>query len=200
MKTIKKTNMKTIKKLSTLGMALLVILSVGCSKKDDDVPQPSPSGTTTPPNEEEVITSAILSFVDTAGVQPSVQYAFRDPDGDGGNAPTQHDTIRLVANTYYNATIQLLNEAENPAEDITLEVQQEDDEHLFCYTPSNTNVSILRTDSDGTYEVGITTFWSTGASANGETTVTLKHQPGVKDGTCAPGDTDIEVTFVTEIQ
>ena len=144
--------------------------------------------------------SLIISFVDTAGIQPSVNYAFRDPDGDGGNTPTQHATIRLVANTYYNATVQILNESENPAEDVTIEIQDEDDEHLFCYTPSNTNVSIVRTDSDGTFEVGLTTFWSTGAAANGNTTVILKHQPGVKDGTCTPGDTDIEVTFVTEIQ
>ncbi|MFB0925084.1 MAG: type 1 periplasmic binding fold superfamily protein, partial [Vicingaceae bacterium] len=104
------------------------------------------------------------------------------------------------ANTYYNATIQILNESVSPAEDITTEVQQEDDEHLFCYDISNTNVSVTRTDSDGTYEVGVTTFWSTGAAASGNTTVSLKHQPGVKDGTCAPGDTDVEVIFVTEIQ
>ncbi len=190
--------MKTIKTYSILTIIALTIFMVGC-KKDDDSPTPA-DNSNPPAHEEELITSAILSFVDTAGVQPSVQFAFRDPDGDGGNAPTQHDTIRLVANTYYNATIQLLNEAENPADDITLEIQQEDDEHLFCYSPSNTNVSVVRTDTDGTYEVGIATFWSTGASANGETTVTLKHQPGVKDGSCAPGDTDIEVSFITEVQ
>lgn len=191
--------MKTMKNFSMLAIALMVIFAVGC-KKDDDTPTPVDNHDDDHHHEEELITSVILSFVDTAGVQPSVQYAFRDPDGDGGNAPTQHDTIRLVANTYYNATIQLLNESETPAEDITLEIQNEDDEHLFCYAPSNTNVSIVRTDSDGTYEVGITTFWSTGAAANGDTKVTLKHQPGVKDGTCAPGDTDVEVTFVTEVQ
>ena len=197
--TTKNSIMKTIKNFSMLAVALTVVFAVGC-KKDDDTPAPTPSGGGGHQHEEEVITTLILSFVDTAGVQPSVQYAFRDPDGDGGNAPTQHDTIRLVANTYYNATVQLLNEAETPAEDITLEVQNEDDEHLFCYAPSNTNVSIVRTDSDGTYEVGIMSRWFTGAMATGETTVTLKHQPGVKDGTCAPGDTDIEVTFITEIQ
>ncbi len=191
--------MKAIKIYSIITIALLTLVASGCSKKDDDTPQPSVNNNP-PAHEEELITSVILSFVDTAGVQPSVSYAFRDPDGDGGNPATEHDTIRLVANTYYNATIQLLNESESPAEDITTEVQAEDDEHLFCYTPSNTNVSITRTDSDGTYEVGITTLWETGAVANGETTVVLKHQPDVKDGSCAPGDTDVEVTFVTEIQ
>ncbi len=190
--------MKTIRNYSIIAVALVTIFMVGC-KKDKDTPVPSDDHSH-PPHEEELITSLILSFVDTAGVQPSVNYAFRDPDGDGGNAPTQHDTIRLVANTYYNATVQILNESEFPAEDITLEVQEEDDEHLFCYSSSNTNVSVTRTDSDGTYEVGITSIWSTGAAANGSTVVTLKHQPGVKDGSCTPGDTDVEVTFVTEVQ
>ncbi|MGB0881619.1 MAG: type 1 periplasmic binding fold superfamily protein [Vicingaceae bacterium] len=193
--------MTRIKTYSILAVIALTTVMIGCSK-DDDAPEPSTTGgTSTPPeHEEELITSVILNFVDTANVQPSVQVAFRDPDGDGGNAPTEHDTIRLVANTYYSATIQLLNESESPAEDITVEVQDEDDEHLFCYAPSNTNVAITRTDSDGTYEVGIATLWSTGAAATGETTVSLKHQPGVKDGTCAPGDTDIEITFITEVQ
>jgi hypothetical protein len=195
--------MKTISRIKTYSILVVIALTtvmVGCSK-DDDTPEPVVAdGGTTPVHEEELITSAILTFVDTAGVEPTVICAFRDPDGDGGNAATEHDTIRLVANTYYNATIQLLNESESPAEDITLEVQDEDDEHLFCYAPSNTNVSIARTDSDGTYELGIATFWSTGAVATGETTVTLKHQPGIKDGTCAPGDTDVEITFITEIQ
>jgi hypothetical protein len=190
--------MKTIKIIPILSIVFISILAISC-KKDEETPEPIT--TTTPPiNEEELITSVLLSFVDTAGVQPSVQFAFRDPDGDGGNAPTQLDTIRLVANTYYNATIQLLNEATTPTEDITLEVQQEDDEHLFCYSPSNTNLAVTRTDSDGTYGVGISTFWSTGAAATGSTLVSLKHQPGIKDGTCAPGDTDVEVTFVTEIR
>jgi len=191
--------MKTKTIYTTLFMALMLSFIVGC-KKDDDSPKPNDPTINPPVNEEELITSVILSFVDTAGVQPSVSYAFRDPDGDGGNAPTQHDTIRLVANTYYNTTIQLLNESVSPTEDITLEVADEDDEHMFCYTPSNTNVSVVRTDSDGTYEVGITSRWFTGATANGQTNVSLKHQPGVKDGTCTPGDTDVEVTFVTEIQ
>ena len=195
MKTMSRTKIYSI-----LAVIALTTVMVGCSK-DEDVPEPvTTGGGTTPPNEEELITSVILSFVDTAGIQPPVEYAFRDPDGDGGNTPSQHDTIRLVANTYYNATIQLLNESVTPAEDITLEVQQEDDEHLFCYAPSNTNVVIDRTDSDGAYEVGIATFWSTEAIATGTTTVTLKHQPDVKDGTCAPGDTDVEITFVTEVQ
>ena len=57
---------------------------------------------------------------------------FVDLDGAGGNAPTVFDTIRLQANTTYNASITLLNESAIPAEDLTVEVQQEDQDHLFC--------------------------------------------------------------------
>jgi hypothetical protein len=190
--------MKTKTIYTLLFATFFLSFLIGC-KKDSDSPQPI-SPTTPPVNEEELITSLIISFIDTAGIQPSVQYAFRDPDGDGGSSPTQHDTIRLVANTYYYATVQLLNESVSPAEDITLEVKEEATEHLFCYVIANTNVSIVRTDTDGTFELGIESRWFTGGVANGATTISLKHQPGVKDGTCTPGDTDVEVTFVTEIQ
>lgn len=188
---------KTIKTYVIATTTLCMLFLAGC-KKDDDAPQPDDDHGHE--HEQELITSLILNFEDSAGVQSAVQYAFRDPDGDGGNGPTEHDTIRLVANTTYNVTLELLNESESPAEDMTAEVEEEADNHLFCYSVANTNLSVTRTDSDGTYEVGLASSWSTGAAATGTTTVTLKHQPGVKDGTCAPGDTDIEVVFVTEIQ
>ena len=191
--------MKSLKKHSILAVAAVALIFTAC-KKDDDSPVPTTGGSSAPPNEVEIFTSMIISFTDTAGVQPDVQFAFRDLDGDGGNGPTEFDTIRLANNTVYNASIQLLNESASPVEDMTLEVQEEDDEHLFCYAPSNTNVAVTRTDSDGAFEVGLTTSWSTGNAATGTTLITLKHQPDVKDGTCAPGETDIEVTFVTEIQ
>lgn len=191
--------MKTIQKITkaSLFLFLAAALMVGC-KKDDDTPKPSSS--TPPANEEELITTVKITFIDTAGVEPTVTVFFRDPDGDGGNAPTQFDTIRLVANTVYNAAIEVYDESKNPVENITTEIQEEDDEHIFCFTPTNVNLSIIRTDSDGTYEVGLASQWTVGNVSVGTTQVVLKHQPGVKDGTCAPGDTDVELNFVTEIQ
>jgi hypothetical protein len=191
--------MKTIQKITkaSLFLFLAVALIVGC-KKDDDAPKPSSS--TPPANEEELITTVKITFVDTAGVEPTVTVFFRDPDGDGGNAPTQFDTIRLAANTVYNATLEVFDESKNPVENITTEIQEEADEHIFCFTPTNVNLSIIRTDSDGTYEIGLASQWTVGNTSVGTTQVVLKHQPGVKDGTCAPGDTDVELNFVTEIQ
>ena len=191
--------MKTIQKITkaSLYLFLAAALMVGC-KKDDDSPKPSSSNP--PVNEEELITTVKITFVDTAGVEPPVTVFFRDPDGDGGNAPTQFDTIRLAANTVYNASLEVFDESKNPVENITTEIQEEADEHIFCFTPINVNLSIVRTDSDGTYEIGLASQWTTGTTSTGTTQVVLKHQPGVKDGTCTPGDTDVELNFVTEIQ
>ena len=191
--------MKTIQKITkaSLFLFLAATFMAGC-KKDDDAPKPSSS--TPPANEEELITTVKITFVDTAGVEPNVVVFFRDPDGDGGNAPTQFDTIRLAANSVYNANLEVLDESKNPVENITTEIQEEADEHIFCFTPTNVNLSIIRTDSDGTYEIGLASQWTVGNASIGTTQVVLKHQPGVKDGTCAPGDTDVELNFVTEIQ
>jgi hypothetical protein len=57
------------------------------------------------------------------------------------------------------------------------------------------DLDITRTDSDGEFEVGLESLWEAGATSSGTVMVTLKHQPGVKDGTCEVGDTDVEVVF-----
>jgi len=191
--------MQTIQKITkaSLYLFLAATLMVGC-KKDKD--SPKPNNPTPPANEEELITTVKITFVDTGGVEPTVTVFFRDPDGDGGNAPTQFDTIRLAANSVYNATLEVFDESKNPVENITTEIVEEADEHIFCFTPTNVNLSIVRTDSDGTYEIGLASQWTVGITSIGTTQVVLKHQPGVKDGTCAPGDTDVELNFVTEIQ
>ena len=125
---------------------------------------------------------------------------FRDLDGDGGDAPVITGGT-LKAGETYEGSVELLNETETPPEDITEEIEEEDDEHLFCYTPDGVDVDIVRTDSDGTYEIGLETEWTAGSTTgSGTVTIVLKHQPGVKDGTCGPGDTDIEVDFPVEIE
>ena len=62
------------------------------------------------------------------------------------------------------------------------------------------DITIQRTDSDGNFEVGLQSLWETGTTGNGTVMIRLKHQPGVKDGTCAPGETDIELDFQTKVE
>lgn len=189
--------MKSINKINQVYLALLLTIAVasGCKKDDDKAPEPSPIT-----NEEEVITTLKLSFVDPEGVEPGVTAVFRDPDGEGGSGPDLFDTIRLAPNTTYNVSLVLLNETTTPHTDISAEVKDEGDEHLLCFTPSGVDLAILRTDSDGTYEIGLESEWATGSAGNGSVQVVLKHQPGSKNGSCEPGETDVDVTFRTEIE
>lgn len=184
-----------ITKLSCLLIAGFVLLLQACKKDDDLVPVPPPVA-----NESEIITTLKITFKDSLGVKPDVTAIFRDTDADGGNAPVQFDSIRLQASTTYLATLEVLDETKTPLLDITPEIIQEAAEHLFCFTPAVSGLSIRSTDTYGNYRLGVKSTWTTGGAASGSAMVKLKHQPGVKNGTCDPGETDIEVNFGTRIQ
>jgi hypothetical protein len=177
----------------------VLALAVAACKKEKKQTVTNPTN----PNEEELITTFKIVFVDTNGVLPNVEARFVDTDGPGGNAPTVFDTIRLSANATYNATITLLNESVTPVQDITVEVEEEGVDHLFCFgVLSGLNISsIVRTDADANgLPIGIHSRWSIGGASSGTTTIRLRHQPGVKNGQCDPGETDIELNFHTIIQ
>jgi hypothetical protein len=178
-------------------IAGFVLAALSACNKDKKKEVTNPPAT----NEEELITTFTIDFTDVNGVAPTVSATFRDVDGPGGAAPELFDTIRLQPSTVYNATITLLNESVIPAENISDEVLEEGDAHLFCFGPDGSlNLGVLRTDSDGTYEIGLSSKWTTGAASEGNMLIRLKHQPGVKDGTCEPGETDLELSFHTIIE
>jgi len=181
--------------ISSLLLALFTIGISSCKKDEEKPSTPTPTV-----NEEELITTFTITFTDAAGIHQAVEATFRDTDGEGGNPPTTFDNIVLQSNTTYNASISLLNESVTPAEDITSEIEEEGDEHIFCFEQTNVNITITRTDSDGTYGIGLTSDWTTSDASNGTVLISLKHQPGVKNGTCEPGETDIELLFNVEVQ
>ena len=69
------------------------------------------------PNEEELITTVNYTLTPADG-SAAITLSFVDLDGDGGDAPTITGGT-LIANTTYTGTLELLNEAEMPVEDIT---------------------------------------------------------------------------------
>lgn len=179
-----------MKKFSALLLAA-ALLAVACKKDDNSVTEPDHDHD----HEAELITTVALTFVGPDEAELISNFKFSDLDGAGGNVPVI-DTIRLNAGAYYSLDISFLDESKSPAEDITAEVKEEDDEHLICFSSTLSGLSIERMDTDGTYGVGLNSRWThNGNAENGSLTLTLKHQPGVKDGTCAPGETDVEVTF-----
>jgi hypothetical protein len=180
---------------SCLLLAGIAVLLQACKKDDDLVPLPPPVA-----NESEIITTLKITFKDSLGVKPDVTAVFRDTDADGGNAPVQFDSIRLQAATTYLATIEILDETKSPVMNITTEVIKEANDHLFCFIPSVNGLSIRSSDVYGSFKLGVTSTWTTASVSSGSVVVKLKHQPGVKNGSCDPGETDIEVNFGTRIQ
>lgn len=174
---------------------ILFLLSIIACEKDIRPLENPPMN-----EEEEVITTLQLIFVDSAGILPTQVFNFRDVDGPGGNNPVEFDTILLAQNTTYFTNLLLLNESVTPADTISNEVLEEAEDHIICYSPAGWNGNITRTDSDGTHEIGLQTKWKTTGISSGTVTVTLKHQHEVKNGTCGPGETEAEIVFITKTQ
>ncbi len=182
--------MKTMK--TNVFILIAAVLFVGCTDDDD-------TSIDTPiiANEEELITTVKLTFIDSSGL--SKIFEFNDPDGEGGMTPTI-DTIYLSRGISYNLSTKFFDRSDpNDVEDITVEIREEDDEHLICFESINiSGLTIDIIDSDGTYELGLSSIVEVSDSAsslNGVLKLILKHQAGVKDGTCPPGETDVEVDF-----
>jgi hypothetical protein len=188
---LKSSKMKKVKFLATAIFATLLFVS--CSS-DDDTPEPV--------NEEEVITTLTVTLIPNGGGSP-VTLQTRDLDGDGPNPPVV-TTGNLATGVTYNGSIVLLNETEEPAENITLEVEEEDDEHQFFYTISgglDATTEYSNFDGDGN-PLGTQFTLTAGAVSSGTLTFTLRHEPmkpntGLGD---AGGETDISAPFNVSIE
>lgn len=188
--------------LKYMIMALIAAAAInGCKPEDDDPIAPTP-----PVNEEEVITTLILSFDGQAGATDK-ELRFTDPDGDGGAAPYfDLDTLQATAN--YNVRVLVLNETAMPVDTISNEVLDEGVDHQFFFQPTGANITIAYADVDvNGNPIGLQTTMATGVASAGTLKVTLRHEldktaAGVSGGniTNAGGNTDIEVDFPLVIE
>jgi len=188
--------MKTIKNIAIL--VFLASISVACSD-DNDNPVPI--------NEEEVITTVRATLVPTGG-GTTITLESEDLDGDGPDAPVLDISGNLTANTTYSGTLEILNETENPADNITLEILEEDEDHQFFYAFTNNIATATYNDQDGNGNpIGVAFDLVTNAAGTGNFIITLKHEPNkgaenvnTGDMTNAGGETDVQVTFNIVVQ
>lgn len=189
-----------------LGLLPSLLFFASCNTEDDIPPAE---------NEEEVITTVTLTFTPDGGGTP-VAFSYHDPEGP---EDATADTIRLSANTTYQMNIKILNETVTPAEDITEEIREEQEAHLFLFgwtgnifsNPANGNIMDNRDDVNYNDEdenglpVGLSTTWTTAAEATtGSFRVVLKHQPDSKSATSGIddgiSDIDTDPVFPVVIQ
>ncbi len=186
--------MKKLKLVSFLFITTFIAIS--CSNDDDIAPIV----------EEEVITTLKVTLV---GGGSTIELEYRDLDPDGPTPPVITGGT-LMANTSYTASMILLNELENPAENMTAEIMAEAEEHQFFYLVGTglniSNITYLDQDSNG-MPLGLAFSFDTGEASQGDFTIILRHDlnknaAGVNGGdiTNAGGETDISATFPVVIQ
>lgn len=183
---------KGTKTKATLALLSLGMITLSCSNDDTN-----PVAV----DEEEVITTMTITLTSDNSM---ITLQSQDLDGDGPNAPEISVSGNLMANTVYSGSIRLLNETETPADNITLEVAEEDDEHQFFFDFSGaiTAVDYADTDIDNN-PLGLLFTVNTGDAGNGTLRVTLRHEPKKpNDGTLADagGETDISQSFTIVVE
>lgn len=178
----------------------------GC---DDDDPQKEDT--------PEMITKATLTFTPDSGA-PIVVTA-TDPDGEGAQDISVDSPINLEAHKSYTLSITLINglaQPSDPAYNITTEVEEEGDEHMFFFEWTNNmfidpagNGNLDNRNDDVNYgdqdvnslPIGLETSWIAGNQASGTFRVVLKHQPDLKTAASGSsmGETDLDITFEINI-
>lgn len=185
-----------MKILKLVPFALIALLSFNSCSNDDNSSQPV--------NEEEVITTVTVTLTPEGGGTPVVLTS-RDLDGDGPDAPVITSTGSVLALTTYNGTVSLLNELTNPADNISLEVEEEGADHQFFFNVSgglSGTFAYADTDENGN-PIGLKfKFTASENTQSGNLTIILRHEPNktaanVANGniTNAGGETDLQVAF-----
>ena len=198
--------------LNMIGVGMLACLLTGCKNNDlvkEDVP--------------ELITKVSLTFTPSGGGTEIVVTA-TDPDGEGVQDISVDGPVNLNPAETYILTLSLINELANttdPEYNISAEVEEEGDEHMFFF--SWTNNVFANPSGDGNIDnrsdpvnytgatnsldannlpLGLTTTWTTATgSSTGNFRVLLKHQPELKTDTSGSGvgETDLDITFTINI-
>ena len=201
--------------LNRLGLFSLITLSAACN----DVNNHNGGD-----NEGEVITTVALSFTPQGGGD-ALEFTWSDPENDG--SPVIDDIVLSDANDY-DVTVSFLNELVSPAEDITVEVADESDQHQVFLTgdgvegpATGDNAGAVVThayadeDANG-LPVGLANAFTTAAVGSASLIVTLRHLP-LENGSAVKvaglaeevasggfssigGEIDAQVTFPIEVQ
>jgi hypothetical protein len=207
---------QTIKSRTIIKQFLSAVILVGASLTflacDSDDPEKE--------DVPELITKVTLTFTPNGGGSAVVVTA-TDPDGLGLQPLEVDGSIVLAKNTSYSLAVTLINELAEPSApeyNITEEVSEEGDEHMFFFAwtgnvfsnpagngnVDNRNDAVNYDDEDvNGLPLGLATSWtSTDATASGSFRVILKHQPELKTSVSdsSVGETDLDIPFEISVE
>ena len=185
--------MKNIKSLIVISS--LALMGFHCKKDEQVVTPPVPGN--------EFMTTVKLRLENTANPNDTIWATWKDLTPEDTNAPdTTLAIINVKKNNSYKLAVYILDETHLPAEDITPEIRERGNYHRFFLIPSSSiasKVVVTPTDYDSNspaLHIGLNNLVTISDTiASGKLEGILKHQPNTKDGTLAPGSTDIDVFF-----
>lgn len=190
---------KHIIKASVALLLSLPLFVVSCKKDDPPVP-----------DEQEVITTLKMHVTNTAeGFDKTFIYKVENGFDNPSTGTIQIDTVKLKSGITYSVELQVLNEREDPAEDITKEILEESDEHLFVIghnaSAGLAEVTIANGNKDSKGLPLNQTFELTaGTTAKGQLDVVLLHHPVEKSGltidNIAGSETDLYAKYPLVIE
>lgn len=177
-------------------LALALFASTGC---DSNEPEEGAG-------EEEFFTRVVLTLTGADGSTATATAS--DPDGDKANI--QFTTLQLKPGVTYTGTVSLRDDINN--EDVTGEIEEEGDAHLFFYTPvggvaSRLTVTRLDADRNGApLGLQVRVVVTPGPAATGTLNVKLAHYEDASDKQAAhtvgnrPGsELELDLDFPVQI-
>ena len=185
----------------SLALALFSVLSLASCKKEEVIVSPPVAG-------NEYMTTVKLRFENKNNSSDTTWAVWKDLTPDDQNAPdTSKAIINLDKNKTYKVSVKILDETKNPATDITEDIRERGNFHFFSFFTSgaiSSNLTIVATDFDTNptpFHIGLENeFTTNGTVSSGRLEGVLKHQPNTKNGTFAPGNSDIDVFFTLNIK
>lgn len=201
-----------LKNIFTKAFVFAIILFVVSCDKDD-----SPD----PENEEEAITKAVLVVTNTSD-NSSETYNFEveghhhdhdddhaDDVDDDDDHEGEHMEVELESNSTYLFEITFFNESDpSNSIDVTKEIIEEADEHVFFYELTDSSITIESAAGDTIDSSGdpihLKTEWTTTSAAIVDIVGYLIHEPitktGVSTRTDLGGSTDAEIEFEAHVE
>ena len=190
--------MKLFKPVLACGLLSLLAFS-SCKKKEQAVSPPTPGN--------EFLTTVKWHFVNVSNPADTAWAVFRDSTV---LSKPYKDALKpiayLKAGATYSLTVHIYDETQTPVLDITPEIIQRENYHLYFFFPSaalGSNFVVTAQDHDTNnppLPVGLTNKCVTGTACSGSCEGVLRHQPNAKNGTYAPGSTDSDVHMTIIIQ
>jgi hypothetical protein len=185
--------------LAVILTALISLINVGCS---EDNPEAPPVETEHPP---ATTVTMYLIRLDSTGVETTdtTTATVRDTSVVPGK-PANEDTLMVNAGTSYKGTFKLIDESVNPPDDLTQDIIDEQDAHLYVFTISSSlngklTVTDLNKDHNGLdfgqiFKVNV----NSGVAGSGFIHVQLQHHDS-GDKTDNVYDLDLDRDFPVEI-